>query len=130
MTNGDKDPMAVPLLVPIIRTMYTDPSVLVQCRRIIVKCAAANRQLYDVWLVEIASLITAKEVHKEMWATLWRYLAVLPREVTTGIIGSISEAMRKMSGLLPLILAFFSQLNKLCVSWRSFVTKQRLHFPK
>jgi hypothetical protein len=44
MTDGDEDPMTGSLLVGIIRTMYTDPSVSIQCRRIIAKCAAANRR--------------------------------------------------------------------------------------
>jgi outer membrane receptor for ferrienterochelin and colicin len=77
--------MAGLLLVAVIRTMYTNPSVSIQCRRIIVQCATANRQLYEVYAAKIASVITAKEVHQEMW----RDLAPLLREVTTGIIGSI-----------------------------------------
>jgi hypothetical protein len=85
----DEPPLVAPPLVTVIPRLYTDPSVSIQCRRIIVKCAAANRQLYEVWAVEIASLITRKDVHQEMWATLWRYVALLPLEVTAGIIRSI-----------------------------------------
>jgi hypothetical protein len=109
MTNGDKDPMAGPLLVAIIPTLSPDLSVSIQCRRVIVKCTAANSQLYEVWAAEIASLITAKEVHQKMWARVWRDLALLPREVTVGSIGSIWEAKPEMSGPFLLILAFFSR---------------------
>jgi hypothetical protein len=48
------------------------------------------------------TLITAKEVRQEMWTTLWRELALLPQQVTAGIIGSIWEAKPEMSGPFPL----------------------------
>jgi hypothetical protein len=53
--------------------------------------------------------MTAKEVRQEMWAMLWRDLALLPREPTAGIIGSIWAAAPEMSRPFPLISAFFSQ---------------------
>jgi hypothetical protein len=106
--NGVEYPMTGPVLVAIIRTLCTDPSVSIQYRRIMVNCASANRQVFEIWTAEIASLITAKEAHQEMWATLWRDLARLPRDVMVGIIGSLWEAAPEMSGPFPLILAFFA----------------------
>jgi hypothetical protein len=44
-----------------------------------------------------------------MWARLWPDLALLPRDITAGIIGVIWEAAPEMPGPFPLISVFFSQ---------------------
>jgi hypothetical protein len=96
-------------MASILGLMYKDPSLAVQCRRILVKCAEPSQRLFEVWGAVIARAVAEKEVHSEMWATLWRDLALLPGDLRNGIVERVWAAAPEFAGPFAVVAAFFAE---------------------
>jgi hypothetical protein len=96
-------------MASILRLMYRDPLLAVQCRRIVVKCAEPSQQLFEVWGAVIARAVAEKEVHSDMWATLWRDLALLPGDLRNRILEEVWGASPEFAGPFAVITAFLAE---------------------
>jgi hypothetical protein len=89
----------------IVRMMYTNPGFSAPCRRVLAKC---REGMADVWADEILKMVAAKDVKPQCWGSLWRDLALLPKEATKAIIKEVWGAAPEFAGPFPVVTAFFS----------------------
>jgi hypothetical protein len=89
----------------IVRVMYTNPGLTTPCRRVLARC---REGVADAWADEIRTMVAAKDVKSQCWGSLWRDLALLPKEATSKIINEVWGAAPEFTGPFPVVAAFFS----------------------